>query len=104
MSHWDELEKGINDDNRGVDLSAYSSWMAEHPRLAEGFTKERKKNSGQGALSITFFYEDGRFKAALSAKTVNAVAFYTFESLDDPWGDLERSIQTSVLNWRKSGR
>ena len=103
-TNWDEYQKRVTEDSKGNDLSAYADFLESVPLLSQGMVSPLKKGSEEGSVSVTIFFEQGRFKAAISAKKHGTVAFYTFDDLTKPFEDLEAAMKEDRLEWRNSRR
>jgi len=53
--------------------------------------------------SLTLFFEEGQFKACLSDRDVDCVAFTSGDGLRDVLASLERRLQEGSLDWRQAG-
>lgn len=104
MGSWKEYRKQTKEDVDGADLSDHADWIATHPILGEGMVTPKTATSTQGSLSVTLFFEDGRFKCAVSSKIDSQVAFMTLEGMEDPMGEIEAAMAKNELDWRKSNR
>lgn len=54
--------------------------------------------------SVTLFVDQGRLKAALNDRDAGEVGFVTLEHHEPLWAQLDQSLRSERIDWRRSGR